>query len=299
MTRAYRCSAAAEHRGDGLEGTASTVRSFLLLEHAGPWGVEALLDSRMPAALGRALHRHTRAHRVRPLLIRRPGRGIPTESARVFAVRTTPQRSWTETTVVPDLEAVLEWDLGALASGRSLGLEPHPEPLLCVCTHGRHDRCCAERGRPLAAALASAYPDQTWECSHIGGDRFAGNVLLLPDGLYYGRLDPDAALRVAAAHAGGRLVLDHLRGRSTLPMPVQAAEIGLRRHLGEERLDALRFLGRVHDGALTAARFAVDGTEYVVAVRSRIAVEAVRLTCQARVDNPVPAHEVVSVTVAG
>ena len=51
----------------------------------------------------------------------------------------------------------------------------------------------------FAAALSAAYPDQTWEVSHIGGDRYAGNALVLPDGLYLGRLDADSA--VAAARA--------------------------------------------------------------------------------------------------
>ena len=41
----FRCAAEARARGDELAGTASTVRGFLLLEHAGPWGVDALRDA--------------------------------------------------------------------------------------------------------------------------------------------------------------------------------------------------------------------------------------------------------------
>ena len=32
-----------------------------------------------------------------------------------------------------------------------------------------------------------------WQSSHIGGDRFAGNVVFLPEGLYYGRVEPAEA----------------------------------------------------------------------------------------------------------
>ena len=113
-----------------------------------------------------------------------------------------------------------------------------------MCTHGRHDACCAERGRPVAAALSAAHPEDTWEVSHIGGDRFAGNLLVLPHGLYYGRLDAPSAIAVAGDHEAGQLDLDHLRGRSGYAMPVQAAEIALRRELGETRNDALRLTGR-------------------------------------------------------
>ena len=41
---AFRCASASRARGDELAGTASTVRSYLLLEHPGPWGVEVLSE---------------------------------------------------------------------------------------------------------------------------------------------------------------------------------------------------------------------------------------------------------------
>ncbi|HYH35643.1 MAG TPA: sucrase ferredoxin, partial [Nocardioides sp.] len=180
-------------------------------------------------------------------------------------------------------------------AGRSPGLETSGESLLCVCTHGRHDACCAERGRPVASALAAAHPDQTWEISHIGGDRFAGNALFLPHGLYYGRLDAVSSIAVAGRHLGGHLDLDHLRGRSSYPMPVQVAEIGLRRQLGETRLDALRLVSHRRDGDLRHARFAVTGSEWEVTVRSRPGADLHRLTCRARRDNAVPQHEVLDI----
>jgi hypothetical protein len=36
--------------------------------------------------------------------------------------------------------------------------QPYDGPLYLVCTHGRHDRCCALRGRPVAKALAAFKP---------------------------------------------------------------------------------------------------------------------------------------------
>ncbi len=32
----------------------------------------------------------------------------------------------------------------------------------------------------------------------MGGDRFAANMVVLPEGLYYGRMDPGTASQVAA-----------------------------------------------------------------------------------------------------
>ena len=296
----FRCAAESLARGDDLAGTASTVGAYLLIEHAGPWGNDAFRDSRLPAALGPAIKRYAAASGVRPLLVRRSGRGRATEGgAQVMAVSARARHGagpWVETAVLPDVEAVLDLDLPRLQAGESLGLERVAGPVYAVCTHGRHDACCAERGRPVALALAEAEPDRTWECSHIGGDRFAGNAVVLPHGLYYGRLDPASAVALAATTAEGRLDLDRLRGRSTLPMPVQAAEIHLRRHLGEDRADAVVLRERPdRTGDLTTARFDVHGAAYAVTVRTTFGPDPAPLTCQAVHQDRIPRHELVDV----
>ena len=104
------------------------------------------------------------------------------------------------------------------------GWHEHDGPLYLVCTHGRHDRCCALRGRPVAQALGRVEPERTWECTHIGGDRFAANVVVLPYGLYYGGVTPATAADLVAATERGEVVPDLLRGRSSSPVAVQTAE---------------------------------------------------------------------------
>ena len=288
----FRCAAASQSRGDDLAGTASTVRSFLLVEHAGSWGEDALRDARLPDGLGAHLASEGRRHRVRVLLVRRHGRREEPVGVRVFAARAAGADSWLESATFDAVADVRDVDLAALGAGRSPGLEPHADPVLAVCTHGRHDACCAERGRPLAATLAgSRHADTVWECSHIGGDRFAGNLLVLPRGLYHGHLDPSSALEVADALADGRLALDHLRGRSDLAMPVQAADIAVRRRLGLTGLDDVRPTSARSDGDLTSVTLAAADEEVTVQVR-RVLEPAQQLTCGAQRDNPVPRFEV-------
>jgi hypothetical protein len=289
----FRCAAASEQRGESMAGTASTVRSFLLVEHPGPWGVDALRDARMPAGIGPELRARAAATRTKVLLIRRPaGASKGAEGIRVFAAYAHHAEPWLETTLLDDLVRVHDLDLESLAAGRSPGLTPHQDPVLAVCTHGRHDTCCAERGRPIAAGLAALVPEHTWEASHLGGDRFAGNLLVLPHGLYFGRLEPDTARGVARLLAAGELDLDHLRGRSGLATPLQAAEAALRRYVDERGLSAVRFISReVRDGR-TDAVFDVSGRRYVVAVTTTSGEDLQKLTCRALRENPVVHHEV-------
>lgn len=294
----FRCSVAGLERGDGLAGTASTVRSFLLIENPGPWGVEALRDSRLPPAVKEGLSAAAARARVRPLLIRRFHRRAPRHDFRVYAAHVGPESGWLQTAVVDQPEELLGLDLTALGAGRSPGLVPVDGPLFFVCTHGKHDACCAERGRPVAAALSAAYPDQTWEVSHIGGDRYAGNALVLPDGLYLGRLDARSAVVAAGDLLAGRLPLDVLRGHSYLPMAAQAGEIALFRHLGETAAAAIRVLGHHRDGDLTTVDLAHFDEQWRVVVRTELGPGAL-LACRALRENPTPRHQVVDVVRIG
>nr|WP_238352545.1 sucrase ferredoxin [Kribbella solani] len=120
-------------------------------------------------------------------------------------------------------ELVADEQLLEVLAGRELGAVSN-EPVYLVCTHGRHDACCAVWGRPVAAALAEAYPLRTWECSHIGGDRFAANVITLPNGLFYGQVSPNRAVELVEQDAAGVVVPDLLRGSGAFIPPVQAAQ---------------------------------------------------------------------------
>jgi hypothetical protein len=290
----FRCAGASLARDEPALGTASTVRAFLLVENSGPWGVEALHDARLPAAVKSGLRTRAARTGVRVLLIRRHGSGRTATAPRVFAAYADADGPWMETTTVTAPEELLDLDLAALGRGASPGLTPTGSPVFCVCTHGRHDTCCAELGRPTASALARSHPEHSWDVSHIGGDRFAANVLVLPDGLYYGRVSPADAPRLAARHLDGHLDLELLRGRSAFGFSVQVAEVAARRAAGETRLGAVRLVAATRSGADTAVVLDVAGRAYDVLVRRSEGPEE-QLTCRARRTNPVPTLEVVHV----
>src|SRR5205085_2296315 len=87
-------------------------------------------------------------------------------------------------------------------------------------------------GRPVARDLQARDLHGVWECSHIGGDRFAANLVCLQHGLYYGRLSPADARAVVEEHEAGRVRLEHYRGRAGESFAAQAAEYFVRRDEG-------------------------------------------------------------------
>lgn len=278
-----RCSIRSAALGEPMIGTASHVRRLLLVEVPGPWGVEAIRDARIPREVRTALTRYAARTKERVLFIRRFGRREPRDERAVFQADVAPANPSLRRTVLPNIS-----ELRALATEPMPPGDPISGPMFLVCTHGRHDICCAEQGRPLVRALSAVEPEATWESSHIGGDRFAGNLLCLPHGMYFGRVTPEDAPAVAAAYRAGRIDLPHLRGRGAYGFATQAAEWHLRTKLGLDGLDDLRLVGRRADGDHTEAVFEVrsQGTWSV-----RISIGHApphRLTCSSKVPHPAP-----------
>ncbi len=127
-------------------------------------------------------------------------------------------------------------------------------PTILVCTHGVHDTCCAVRGRPTAKVLSERWPDLVWECSHIGGDRFAANILMVPDGVYYGYASPEEATAAIDAHLGGLITAQNLRGYTDLPPVDQAAVAGAIEVCGPAGRDDFTIVSRSHEGSQWTVR---------------------------------------------
>lgn len=233
-----------------LAATATVAPAWLLVEHPGPWGAKAPDGVPWPDGLGEELMARTEEFGIRLTLIRRPRRQAGT-AVRAILAHTGPERPWLETIELESPEQLLDLDLNPLADGLAPESLPSHEPVFLVCTHGTRDACCARDGRPVAGALADHYPDDTWESTHLGGHRFAANLLCLPDGLLYGRVGPDEVVGIAEAYRGGALDLDHYRGRVSFSGPAQAAEIWLRDRTGSRSVTGVRALAERTQGAAT------------------------------------------------
>jgi (2Fe-2S) ferredoxin len=206
-----RCSELSLALGEPLHATAPFARGWLLIEEAAPWGRKAVVEAGFGELEARGKEQGVRVGLIRPF--RRRG----SRSRRVFRVSCAPPKPFVELLPEPDLDA-----RGERVDG----------PLYLVCTNGRRDVCCGLAGRELARALAPELGDRLWETSHVGGHRFAPNLVCLPEGLVYGRLDAEAARRVVAVHREGRVVLHPFRGRTALEPEAQAADFFARRETG-------------------------------------------------------------------
>lgn len=261
------CSAASLDVDEQLAGTAvEGVDTWMLLEYTRPWAPKPLEPSELPddvkEHLGQWLATHATA---RHQFIRRPA----SDSKTLFVAHARPEASWLLRFDLRSYEELLDLDLDAIVrTGGHPNAIAMPRPVHFVCAHGRRDRCCGLKGSALFREMIGK-DVEVWQTSHLGGHRFAACVLTLPEGIYYGRLGEEHAEALIAAHRDGKLMdLDHVRGRCAWDRTTQAAEVFLRRRLGERSLGALRWIDTTPTGAdQWTVRFDAAGRTHSVTVR--------------------------------
>jgi hypothetical protein len=228
------CSEQAATRGDSMLGSAPPQSRVLLVHQPGPWGPRGLVESRCDPAVAKRIDVAAARGGMRLQAIRRPGKhevGIPAGGFHVAIADTRPgveTTTWWRTDDLAEIAAELE----------AAGMPTRPPtavettPLYLVCAHGRHDPCCALRGRPLARALELVRPGRVWETTHLGGDRFAANLLVLPSGDLYGRVPPVIAGGLVETVDAGNVAPALIRGRIGLAPIAQTALFYAHEQLG-------------------------------------------------------------------
>jgi hypothetical protein len=242
--RGYFCSLNSLQLESDIFGTASRHDVWFLLEYTGQWHPQVLPKSLLPDSVKVWLHQnlHQTPH-SRLLFIKRTVKSSDKFTFYVALSYELHQHLYKFELdnyldlLSLDIPALLQQDVKYAANIQT-------RPLYLTCTHGKHDQCCAKFGLPLYHELARLRPVDSWQCSHIGGDRFAPNLLVLPYGLYYGRMSKEE-LPAVLQNDGQRIYLPRYRGRSSYNFITQAAEYFLRLETGRTELQAFRLVASV------------------------------------------------------
>ena len=245
----FYCSELSRQHAEKTFGTASTGDVWLLIEYPYWWGSKAFHESSLSPAVKAHLNKALRSIPRARLLFIKQDRIRGDRELSVFLVRSRETNPSIMKLTIKDYEQLLAVDFAsALVSPKSETV--FESPLYLVCTHGKRDKCCAKFGYPLYKALRKCEGDAVWQSSHVGGDRFAANLICFPHGLFYAHVTEESGRHVIDEYSRRRrLVLEKYRGRSCYSHPAQAADFFIRSETGITGIDELRYLGyeRVDD----------------------------------------------------
>jgi hypothetical protein len=275
------CADASGAAHEDLAATASRVDRWVLVEYRGYWDRDVLGGS----LLSQALKEHLRDQlgklgHSRLLFVKRPERRSQ-KRRMLFVGSSRPGEERFYALEFDHHDDLIDYDFAsALLGGDTPGV-PVEHPLFVVCTHGKRDRCCAKYGRPLYDQLKGKVdPQWVWQSTHVGGDRFAGNVVLLPEGLFFGRVGEEGLDPILDDYFEGRVNLERFRGRSAYTFPVQAAELAVREKTGlagVHDVELVRVSREDEERWLVTLRAA--GQEFAAEAWAEQGEEPVYLTC--------------------
>ncbi len=227
----FYCSELAIQVDEQLFGTATRADTWLLLSYAGPFKHKAYEEADIPAPVKAHLDAASRSlPHTRVQLIKQNSQQATELAfyiARVNEINPVLYRFDLST-----YEDLLSIDVPAVVQG-----DPQfdgyldEEPLFLVCTHGTHDRCCARYGLPVYTQMAARTGIRVWQTTHMGGHRFAANVLCLPLGVQYGRVSPSDVTPMITEYLSRSILLGKYRGRTCYGALEQAAEYFTRKQM--------------------------------------------------------------------
>ncbi len=286
------CSELSRRSGEKSAGTASTGAVWLLLEYPHGWGRKAFEQSALPPEVKQFFKDAMARIKHSRILFIKTDRGRADARMNLFVVRCRERAPFVVRLRLEKYYDVLSYDLADVASGRDTqGGETCDEPLFLVCTHGRRDKCCAKFGIPLYNSLRELAGDAVWQSSHVGGDRFAGNLVCFPHGLFYAHTTPEAGRRVVEEYRAGRVPTEEFRGRACYSHFIQAAETFVREETGLAGVEDLRFLAAepAHADAWRV-RFAERAARrlHEATVARRMSDFSNQISCHAQEPTPVP-----------
>lgn len=236
----FYCSDLSRGASEKVFGTASIGEVWILIEYPFGWGVKALDDSNLSPAIKAHLKQTIKTiPRSRVLFIKQDR--VCSETISLFVVRCREREPFVVKFELEDYRRLMEIDFVEVAAENlSSGGSVMNEPLYLVCTHGRRDKCCAKFGFPLFKSLREEDEQTVWQSSHVGGDRFAANLVCFPHGLFYAHVSEESGKEIMKEYREGHIHTQKYRGRACYSHHVQAAEFFARTESGISRIDDLR-----------------------------------------------------------
>jgi len=190
-----------------------------------------------------------------------------------------------------DHEDILKLDLAGLIENGDIEGSATDEKLAIICTHGSYDSCCGKYGVQVYNELKESKELTVWMTTHVGSHRFSANMVMLPEGIYYGRVDTDNVWEIVKAHNKEEIFLDCFRGRCCHSQPSQVSDFFLRRELKKYGIYDIRCKYERDRDINIAVEFKIEGEDLAYSVNSIVFYNALSIKVSCGDEEPTPIHQ--------
>jgi hypothetical protein len=215
--------------------SASKFNKLLLIEYNDSFEANALLDSTIDNLTKKKLVSLQESDNFLKILLIKQDKKI--DKIRVFTVSNSYEHIKYHSFCINNYTDLLEIDIISKFDNN----DNNHEFLYLICTNGKKDKCCGKFGKLLYSQISKNNPN-IWECSHMGGDRFASNVLVVPSFTVYGRVDLNIMKDIIRYTETELIYLNSYRGHSALSLYSQAAENFIRKKYNLNEINSLKLV---------------------------------------------------------
>lgn len=226
----YFCSAASRYFKEQLNGTAANSAAFILIEYNNPFP-QKIIEANIDKEWFKKIQQVAKTYKGKVLLVRNK-----TTNANSCKITFIDCNRYSYFTISTTTEAYISIDLAShISSPETVWLN---DPFFLVCTNGKKDKCCSKFGLPVFKFFESFNTDvPVWESSHVGGDRFAANVIAMPYGIYYGHVAVEDVGHILVRTLLKKIYKNNYRGLSRRSFFEQSIECYIRDFLRNYDID--------------------------------------------------------------
>lgn len=276
MSDSLSCKHLSSSSGEHLYGTAPETTHWFLLEYRGHWEKDALKSSKIPQSVKDELSGLLESFpQSRLQLIKKPEHKDPEIS--FYYVNSSEFDPKVYKFTLKGYEEITSLKLTDLINSEDIKDLETDEKLVLVCTHGAYDRCCGTYGVPVYNQISSNKDLNVWQSTHVGAHRFSANLVMLPEGIYYGRVDPGNAEKIVKAHLNREIYLECLRGRCCYNQTSQVADYFLRERINKYGIYDLKWEFEKDRDVYTATEFRLQDENIGYSVNAVVMNDAISI----------------------
>ena len=238
------CSKTSINNNEFIYGTASNNKYWLLVEYSSSWSDDPIKNNLLEKVLNeRFLNLSIQSEKPRILFIKKTRKQ---KSISLFFIICKENDAKLKKLIFNAYKDILKVKIEEvfLRLEKEKTFFNNQDSIYLVCTNGKRDKCCSKFGLPIFKELAKLRNQNAWQCSHVGGDRFAPNILCFPSGIYYGQVSVEKVKDIIVENENSRLFIDNLRGRCCYDRFTQVGEYFIRKKISNLDMFDFKFVGK-------------------------------------------------------